>query len=366
LKISCFLVWGFNPGTALMPPAIALIEKFAVNTDTIFTAQFLRQFIQLLPGGGACTLCVRLMGITGRRRRRWRGRTDEGLRHATALAEATACAVPYRGGAFDSPALAPSLQDIDAARYQGGCMKPADYGHASHTGWLRECNEDSYLADPELGLWIVADGLGGEADGEVASAIVVAHVVERVRAGLPLDQAITTAHTAVLEAVREGRGKAGMGSTAVGAHIRENVYQIAWIGDSRAYLWDGRHIARLTRDHSFVQELVDSGALREEVAALHPYRNVLTRCLGSSDGSSVRVDTVTGELYRDDRILLCSDGLTGELSDADIEAVFAAGQGVQETVDRLIEGALERGGSDNVTVLAIAAPADARPRTGMA
>jgi protein phosphatase len=115
-----------------------------------------------------------------------------------------------------------------------------------------------------------------------------------------------------------------------------------------------------------VQGLVDSGALRQEVAALHPYRNVLTRCLGSSDGSSVRVDTVTGELYRDDRILLCSDGLTGELSDVDIEAVFAAGQGVQETVDRLIEGALERGGSDNVTVLAIAAPADARPRTGMA
>ena len=250
--------------------------------------------------------------------------------------------------------------------YQGGCVKQPDYGHASHAGWLRERNEDSYLAAPELGLWIVADGLGGEADGEVASAIVVAHVAERVRAGMPLDQAITTAHTAVLDAVREGHGRAGMGSTAVAAHIRENVYQIAWIGDSRAYLWDGRHIARLTRDHSFVQGLVDSGALPQEMAALHPYRNVLMRCLGSSDDSSVRVDTVTGELSRDDRILLCSDGLTGELSDADIEAIFAAGQGVQETVDHLIEGALERGGSDNVTVLAIAAPVDTGRRTGMA
>ncbi len=238
-------------------------------------------------------------------------------------------------------------------------MQTSESGHATHTGWRREHNEDSYLADPELGLWIVADGLGGEADGEVASAIVVAHVAERLHAGMPLAQALISSHAAVLEAVGEGRGKAGMASTAVGLHISGNVYQVAWIGDSRAYLWNGRQLVRLTRDHSFVQQLVDSGELRREEAARHPYRNILTRCLGSSDASCVIVDTVSGDFYRDDRILLCSDGLTGELADAEIETVFAAGLTVQGTVDRLIERALEHGGSDNVTVLVIAAPGDA-------
>lgn len=241
-------------------------------------------------------------------------------------------------------------------------MQTPEYGHATHTGWRREHNEDSYLADPELGLWIVADGLGGEADGEVASAIVVAHIAECLHAHMPLAQALISSHGAVREAVREGRGSAGMASTAVGLHIRGNSYQVAWIGDSRAYLWNGGKLVRLTNDHTFVQQLVDSGELRQEMAALHPYRNILTRCIGSSDASCVIVDTVSGDFYRDDRILLCSDGLTGELADAEIEAVFAAGLAVQGTVDRLIHGALEHGGSDNVTVLVIAAPGDARPR----
>jgi serine/threonine protein phosphatase PrpC len=113
----------------------------------------------------------------------------------------------------------------------------------------------------------------------------------------------------------------------VGLHIRGNVYEVAWIGDSRAYLWNGRHLLRLTRDHSFVQQLVDSGELRQEMAAQHPYRNILMRCIGSSDESCVIVDSVGGVFYRDDRILLCSDGLTGELADAEIEAAFAAGLG---------------------------------------
>jgi PPM family protein phosphatase len=242
-------------------------------------------------------------------------------------------------------------------------MHEPEFGHATHPGWWREHNEDSYLAAPELGLWIVADGLGGQSDGEIASAIVVAHVAERLRAGMALAQALTASHVAVLAAVREGCGNAGMASTAVGLHLLDNLYQVAWIGDSRAYLWDGGHLVRLTRDHSLVQQLVDSGALRPEEAPGHPYRNILTRCLGSGDAASVIVDTVSGELHRDDRILLCSDGLTGELPDAEIEAVFAAHLTVQGTVDRLIERALDQGGTDNVTVLVIEAPRDAGPRS---
>jgi serine/threonine protein phosphatase PrpC len=235
-------------------------------------------------------------------------------------------------------------------------MQETHFGHATHTGWWREHNEDSYLAAPDVGLWIVADGLGGHADGQIASAVVVAHVAERLRAGLSLPEALSSSHAAVLEAVGHGRGRTGMASTAVALHIQDAVYQVAWIGDSRAYLWDSRHLTRLTRDHSFVQQLLDSGALRPEAARGHPYRNILTRCIGSSDATSVFADTAGGDMHANDRILLCSDGLTGELSDAEIAEVFAAGLGAQETADRLVRRALGHGGSDNVTVLVVDAP----------
>lgn len=237
------------------------------------------------------------------------------------------------------------------------------YGKGTDVGTEREHNEDNYAAMPELGLWLVADGMGGHASGEVASAIVAEHITDQVREGIILTEAVATAHNAILNAPEQGRGQSGMGSTVVVLKITGNNYQISWVGDSRAYLWNGFHLKRLTRDHSFVQQLLDGGAISGKEAQEHMHRNIITQALGSTDIPRVQVDTIEGELYRDELIMLCSDGLTAEVSDEMIEKVFKEESGEQEIVDSLIELALERDGSDNVTVLVIPAPESARQRS---
>ena len=235
-------------------------------------------------------------------------------------------------------------------------MNPPDYGSATQVGRVRDHNEDSWLAAPDLGLWLVADGIGGQVAGEVASALAVEQIKVCVRTGMSLEAAIASANDAVLAAPQAGRGRAGMGTTVVALAIRNRHYQVAWLGDSRAYLWNSKGLTQLSRDHSYVQELVDSGEISRAQAAINPYRHIITRCIGSRDSAQVDVETVDGDLYAGDRLLLCSDGLTGELTDDVIKAVFDAALGVQETADQLVQAALVQGGSDNVTALIVAAP----------
>jgi protein phosphatase len=234
-------------------------------------------------------------------------------------------------------------------------MPHLSYVCVTHIGYVRDHNEDNYLAAPETGLWIVADGMGGHLDGEVASAIVIEHVEKCVSEGIDLESAIATSHQAVLDAPLQGRGRAGMGTTVVGVVIREGHYQVAWVGDSRAYLWDRQGLKQLSCDHSYVQELVNTGEMTIEEAAMHPYRSLLTRCIGGNDNAPVEVDVVSGDFFHGQRILLCSDGLNGELSDEEIEAVLDGKLNNQETADHLVEDALAHGGSDNVTIIVITA-----------
>ncbi len=225
------------------------------------------------------------------------------------------------------------------------------YAAATDTGLLREHNEDTYIAFPDHGLWVVADGMGGHNCGEVASAIVVMHIAEQIKAGSKLPDTLQSAHHAVLSAVAEGIGEPGMGSTVVALKLNSNQYQVAWVGDSRAYLWNGKTLKQRSHDHSVVQQLIDSGEINEQEAANHPYRNIITQSLGSTNTEQVKIDTVNGQLSGNDKILLCSDGLTGEVSDQKMAEILISATNNQDVVQALIDKALANGGSDNITVM---------------
>lgn len=228
------------------------------------------------------------------------------------------------------------------------------YAIGSHPGLVRECNEDSYLALPELGVWAVADGMGGHEAGEVASAITIHEIANRVKEGMALSVAINSAHRAIQNAVLQGEGSEGMGSTIAATKLNGTGYEIVWVGDSRAYLWNGT-LKQLTKDHSYVQLLLDAGLIDESQIAEHPSRNVISQALGTGglNDEGIKPGCVTGQLGDGETLLLCSDGLTGELSDQEIAAILSESTDNQTKVDRLIEAALAAGGNDNVTVLVI-------------
>ncbi|MBC6904925.1 serine/threonine-protein phosphatase [Saccharophagus sp. K07] len=240
-------------------------------------------------------------------------------------------------------------------------MPDKNFSQATDVGLLRDNNEDAILSDPQSGLWLVADGMGGHAAGEVASAITVQVVGEAIRQGKSLVDAITDAHHAVLEAAQDGTGKYGMGSTVVALRSLGNQYQIAWVGDSRAYLWtardkDGYTLQQLTIDHSYVQMLYQSGIISAEEINDHPDKNIITQCLGSNEVAQPRVDVVEGIWHKNDWIVLCSDGLSDTVSDQQICDILHDSKDPDAAVEALISAALANGGKDNVSVIIIGPP----------
>ena len=227
----------------------------------------------------------------------------------------------------------------------------------THQGHRRSHNEDCYQANPELGLWLVADGVGGHSNGEVASAIVRDTLEKDVAKGTSLIDAIHHSHKDILDeiATREG---SNMGSTVVALQLRDDEYEVAWVGDSRAYLFDGSRLKQITRDHNPVSEMLARGAITPEQAANHPERNVLSQSLGVADTITVAPDRIRGSLKSGEQILLCSDGLTDELSDAEIGQIMTNGGDPKVQVVKLIEAALNAGGRDNVTVVVVGAKAE--------
>jgi PPM family protein phosphatase len=223
---------------------------------------------------------------------------------------------------------------------------------ATDVGCVRDHNEDYIVSEPEQGLWIVADGMGGHASGEVASQESCAAIVKAVKNGDSLVDAIKQAHLAVKKAVKNGKGGEGMGSTVVAAIVKDGYYEVAWVGDSRSYIWDSK-LLQITKDHSFVQKLLDNGAITEEQAGVHPMRNVITQSLGAEQIASVNVDVVSGSLNPGEILLLCSDGLTGELDDQAIADILATDDNLESKVNILIRDANESGGRDNISVALI-------------
>jgi protein phosphatase len=219
----------------------------------------------------------------------------------------------------------------------------------THPGNREGQNEDSVGADPTHSTWFVADGMGGHAAGSVASNLVKEALLS-VAGTVPLTDAVLRAHQTVAADAASTPEHAGMGSTVVAITITGSSCTVVWVGDSRAYLWRGDRLRPLTRDHSLVERLRTEENLSTTLMRVHPQRHVVTQTLGIGSPVPSRRDE---RLRSGDWILLCSDGLNDELTDADIADVLRASKTPDEAGDALIAAALTRGGHDNVSVIIV-------------
>jgi len=240
-------------------------------------------------------------------------------------------------------------------------------------GLIRSGNEDNYLMVPEKGTFIVADGMGGHAAGEVASEMAVRIIAQDLGSfkGLsPEDattrmiQAIRDANAAIYERTLSEHDKRGMGTTTTVLVLHANRYLVGQVGDSRGYMLRDGVFHQLTKDHSYVQEQVDAGYLTPEQARTHPYSNVITRCVGAN--GDVTPDLFSGVVRAGDVFLLASDGLTGMLEDEVLEAVVKSDGTPEKWVDRLVAEANRRGGLDNITVIIVRVDSVEEPAGGAA
>jgi len=228
-------------------------------------------------------------------------------------------------------------------------------------GLIRSGNEDNYIMVPERGIFVVADGMGGHAAGEIASEMAVQRISQDLGSfkGLGADdaaarmtRAIQAANAAIFERTLAEHDKRGMGTTATVLVLHAgNRYLIGQVGDSRAYLLRDGRFHQLTKDHSYVQEQVDAGYLTPEQARTHPYANVITRCVGAS--GDVMPDIFSGTARPGDVFLLASDGLTGMVEDDGLQAILQTQGTPERWVDRMVAEANRRGGLDNITAIIV-------------
>src|SRR6266508_6927356 len=213
---------------------------------------------------------------------------------------------------------------------------------------------------PDRGIFVVADGMGGHAAGEVASEMAVRIVADEIHSvrGLGDEQvaermrsAIRTANGAIFQRTLTEHDKRGMGTTATALTLYETRFLVGQVGDSRCYLMRDGRLNQITKDHSYVQEQVDAGYLTPEQARSHPYSNVITRCVGAN--SEVMPDIYLGTAKPKDVFLLASDGLTGMLEDRQLAELLAPTRMPQEQVDELIAEANRHGGLDNITAIIV-------------
>jgi PPM family protein phosphatase len=250
-------------------------------------------------------------------------------------------------------------------------MVEVEFGACTDVGRARENNEDSFRVASDIGLFVLSDGMGGQSSGEVASRLatdtVIAHCREAYanpslpligqtldgvsEAGNRLASAIRLANSAVHDVSQEHDNLRGMGATVVAVMLSEERVSIAHAGDSRVYRFRNGKLERLTQDHSFIEEQVRRGLMTPQEASSSTLQNVLMRAVGVD----VEIDVeVNEELFADDDVLLlCSDGLTKELSDAQIANVLAENEDPEMTAEQLIDLANQAGGSDNVTAIVL-------------
>lgn len=224
------------------------------------------------------------------------------------------------------------------------------FGSRTDVGCLRDHNEDSLVVSPPL--FAVADGMGGHAAGEVASEIAVNVLAEQAPAhpdANALGNAVVAANRAVLRGVHEGVGREGMGTTCTAAMLEGERLVIAQVGDSRAYLLHQGKLQQLTRDHSLMADMIEAGQLTPEEARTHPQRSVITRALGSD--AHLHPDIYEINVETGDRLLICSDGLSGMIFDDQIENTLRRVQDPQRCASQLVNEAIAAGGHDNVTVI---------------
>jgi protein phosphatase len=246
------------------------------------------------------------------------------------------------------------------------------YKAKSDVGRKRSANEDNFFADGDMNLFVVADGMGGHAAGEVASKIAVESIQDFIRntssdkeitwpyefdetlsmGGNRLKSAIQTAHAKVLETTTQKKEFQGMATTVVSIMFEDGKAQVAHVGDSRAYLIRNGKLIQLTSDHSWVNEQLRTGAISSSQARNHPYRNIVTRALGGPN--PVDVDVMEEEMNDGDIVLLCSDGLNTMISDDQILEIVSRNQDdLDKACQELIDTANQNGGEDNVTAILV-------------
>ena len=230
----------------------------------------------------------------------------------------------------------------------------------THVGSVREHNEDAIWYDSERGVALVADGLGGHNAGEVASRITAETFANYLADYEPnsksaaeikriMIDAFLGAHKCVKNMASENSKQTGMATTAVACCLNSRSYNITNVGDSRAYVVKENEIRQITQDHSFVQEMVSSGVLSESDARNHPERNIIKRCIGSSE--NLEVDYFEGPLTRGDRLLLCSDGVHDLLDDREILAAVSTDKDARDICAELVNRSMCAGGNDNISVI---------------
>ena len=227
------------------------------------------------------------------------------------------------------------------------------------TGVMRSVNQDCLYYDPRGRFFIVADGMGGHAGGQEASKIatqVISDYLEEhwesdLNSENLLHQAVEEANEKIIGDQQTHPERAEMGTTVVAVVFREDKSWCVHVGDSRLYLWRDNILTPLTEDHTWVAWALKSGTISPEEAGVHPWRHVLSQCLGRKELYSIDTDIIN--IQPGDRLLLCSDGLTGEVSEEEIQMYLQEAETCEEAVTELIETAKENGGSDNVTVIVI-------------
>ncbi len=247
--------------------------------------------------------------------------------------------------------------EVDPKRDRGKMVRVHYYGK-SDSGLVRKNNEDFFLANWELGFAALADGMGGAAAGELASGLFINAAVEvfssREHCDLDgcfalLKRTFETANRRILDHAIETPKDEGLGCTGELLTFFQNGFALAHVGDSRTYLFRERELRRLTHDHSLVQELVNRGAIKPEEARHHNMRHVILRALGQDE--KIQIEFNQGEALPGDIFLLCSDGLTDMIEDEKISEILSLSLRIDDSVQKLIDAAMEMGGHDNTTVV---------------
>jgi len=234
-----------------------------------------------------------------------------------------------------------------------------EIGFRTDLGRIRDVNEDNLLVDSELGLFIVADGLGGHEAGELASSIAVVEIANHIRrqigqgneARAAVEEAIVKAHEEILKSGSDHSDTLEMGTTVVLALVKGDRVLISHVGDSRAYMIANSVIKQLTHDHTFVEDWLRTGRITVEEARNHRSRHGIYSALGIDD--EIETETTEWPWESGSSLLLCSDGLTDMVADDRIEAIINGWEDPQQACDRLVEEANEMGGADNISVIVV-------------
>lgn len=233
------------------------------------------------------------------------------------------------------------------------------WSQITEVGLVRAGNEDSMCACPEIGLFAVADGMGGHRAGEIASSTALSYLVEQLKNSRVEQQDVAEnllrimneANQRIYQLSCENAQYRGMGTTVTAGIILANELIVAHVGDSRVYLIRSPDILQITHDHSLVGEMLRSGGLTEEQASNHPQKNILTRAMGTAP--DVKIDLHRKNIQAGDKVLFCTDGLTNHVSPLEIKAITLTQSDLGNCLRELTEIALERGGVDNITMVLV-------------